>query len=267
MPSRAMMRITSLHNPSVQAIRRAIQTGRPLENGLIVAEGPHLLEEALRSTWCVEQIWTTVEGRKRYQELIESARVDVQETSARVFESLSGTMHSQQVLALLRKREWRWEDLAGQGALIVILDGIQDPGNAGTIVRSAEAFGATGVVLLSGCVNVANGKFLRAAAGSIFRMPFLEQVEIGHLLNLFEHSRLKRYALTTRAGKDLLNADFRGQTALAVGSEGGGLSPMLLEAAEPLSICTRIESLNAAVACSIALFEAARQRRGGYESV
>jgi TrmH family RNA methyltransferase len=263
-----MMRIISLHNPTVQAIRRAIQSGRPLENGLIVAEGPHLLEEALRSRWSVEQIWTTAEGRKRYQTLIESANVDVQETSERVFESLSGTLHPQQVLALLHKKEWEWEDLVRGTTLIVVLDGIQDPGNAGTIVRSAEAFGATGLVLLRGCVNVANGKFLRAAAGSIFRMPFLEHVEIDHLLNLFEHSSLKRYALTTRAGTDLLDADFRGDTVLAVGSEGGGLSPMLLEAAEPLSICTRIESLNAAVACSIALFEAARQRRRGrYEPV
>lgn len=130
----------------------------------------------------------------------------------------------------------------------------------GTIVRSAEAFGATGVVFLPGCAGIANGKFLRAAAGSIFRLPFVDDISAGYLLNLFEESGIKRYALTTRAGACLLDANFHAGIGLIVGSEGAGVSPELLDAAEPLSIPARVESLNAAVACSIALFEAARQR-------
>lgn len=255
------MQITSPQNSAAQAIRRAIRSGQPLENGLIAAEGPHLVEEALRGQWAIEQVWTTPEARERYRALLERTHARIQEVPARVFQSLTGTEHSQEVLALLRRRQWSWEEMSGPKALIVVLDGIQDPGNAGTIVRSAEAFGATGNVFLPGCVGIANGKFLRATAGSVFRMPVIDGLSADHLLNLFEQSGLRRYALTTRAGARLPSVDFRAGVALIVGSEGTGVSPELLHAAEEISIpAANVESLNAAVACSIALFEAARQR-------
>lgn len=128
-------------------------------------------------------------------------------------------------------------------------------------MRSAEAFGATGIILLRGCVGIANGKFLRATAGSVFRMPIIEGLAASHLLNLFEKTSLRRYALTARAGAHLPDADLREGVAFIVGSEGPGVSSELLRAAEEISIpAANVESLNAAVACSIALFEAARQR-------
>lgn len=259
------MPITSLQNAAVQAIRRAIRHGHPLEGGRIAAEGPHLVEEALGGCWPIEEVWTTPAGRQRYADLLARVhthfRAPVQETSTRIFQALSGTKHAQEILVLLRPRAWDWAELVRPDALIVVLDGIQDPGNAGTIVRSAEAFGATGVVFLAGTVGLANGKFLRASGGSIFRVPFLASVATNHLLNLFEQSDLKRYALTAQAGMSLPDADFRTRVVLAVGSEGAGISPHLLEASEAVSIpVPKVESLNAAVACSIALFEAARQR-------
>lgn len=255
------MTITSPKNAAVQELRRAIHEGRPLENGLIAAEGPHLVEEALRGEWPIEEVWTTPGGRERYGVLLERVPDRIVEVSARVFQSLSGNGQAQEVLALVRRREWSWEEMAGPKALIIVLDGIQDPGNAGTIVRSAEAFGATGAVFLAGTAGIANGKFLRASAGSVFRLPVIDHVSSGHLLNLFEQSLAKRYALTARAGARLPDADFRAGVALVVGTEGAGVSPELLRAAEGISIPTgQVESLNAAVACSIALFEAARQR-------
>jgi TrmH family RNA methyltransferase len=255
------MAITSPKNAAVQELRRAIHEGRPLENGLIAAEGPHLVEEALRGEWPIEEVWTTPAGRERYRALLERIPGRIVEVSARVFQSLSGSGQAQEVMALVRRRKWSWEEIAGSKPLIIVLDGIQDPGNAGTIIRSAEAFGATGVVFLPGTVGVANGKFLRASAGSIFRLPVIDRISSGHLLNLFEQSVAKRYALTARAGARLPDADFRAGVALVVGTEGAGVSPELLRAAERISIPTgKVESLNAAVACSIALFEAARQR-------
>jgi TrmH family RNA methyltransferase len=145
--------------------------------------------------------------------------------------------------------------------LVVVLDGVQDPGNAGTIVRSAEAFGAGGIVLLEGSVRVANGKFLRAAAGSIFRLPFLEAVERVEFIKRARSLGLTLYALAARGETSLQEADLRIPCALVVGGEGSGVSPELLAAGTVLSIPARkVESLNAAVAASIALFEAARQR-------
>jgi TrmH family RNA methyltransferase len=143
----------------------------------------------------------------------------------------------------------------------VILDGVQDPGNAGTIVRSAEAFGATGLIFLEGSVHVANGKFLRATAGSIFRLPFLENQSGSGLAARVRSAGKRLYALTAQGKASVGEADLRQPCALVVGSEAHGVSPELRSLAEAVRIPTaQVESLNAAVACSIALYEAARQR-------
>jgi TrmH family RNA methyltransferase len=123
------------------------------------------------------------------------------------------------------------------------------------MVRSAEAFGASGVALANGGVHLANGKFLRATAGSLFHLPYSERIAVEDLRSV------RIYALVSQAARPIQDADLRGPCALVVGNEGAGVSHELLRMAEPVSIPTRrVESLNAAVACSIALFEAQRQR-------
>src|SRR5690348_8086689 len=163
------MQITSAKNPTLQAIRRAARAGRPTDDGLVVAEGPHLVEEALRGTWHIEAILTTPHGRQRYEDLVEQVPGKVMEVSGRAFDSIKSTDTSQEILALLKPRVFTWESLIGDNALVVALDTLQDPGNVGTIIRSAEAFGATGIALIGNCAHIANGKVLRASAGSIFR--------------------------------------------------------------------------------------------------
>jgi TrmH family RNA methyltransferase len=165
------------------------------------------------------------------------------------------------MMALVRPRASTWADcLEGSGASI-ILDSVQDPGNAGTIVRSAEAFGAAGLIFLEGSVRVANGKFLRATAGSIFRMPFLENQKLAGLLAELQSCDRKLYALMPQGAMSVSEADLRQRCFIVVGSEAHGVCAELRARAEALRIpTTRVESLNAGVACSIVLFEAARQR-------
>ncbi len=255
------MQLTSTRNPLLQEIRRAAADGRPTEDGLIAVEGPHLVEEALRGEWAIRRIFVTPDAHERYAHLLRAAACEVVDVSARAFASTAATETTQEVLAMLQPRDWVWDELARKSALVVILDGVQDPGNAGTIVRSAEAFGATGVVFLKGCSRVANGKFLRATAGSIFRVPFLEGMAGADLIRHMRSSKLKLYALTPSTGTKIMAADLRGSCALAVGSEGAGVSSDILSEAQPLSIPTStVESLNAAVACSIVLFAAQQQR-------
>lgn len=255
------MPLTSAKNPLLQTIRRAARAGRPTDDGLIVAEGPHLVEEAMRGKWRVEEILLTPEGRMRYAGLVHRAECEVIEVSARAFASTAATESTQEVLALVRPCEWAWSEVTAASALVVVLDGIQDPGNAGTIVRSAEAFGATGVVLLKGCAGTANGKLLRASAGSIFRIPFLEGIAASELVAHIEASKLTFYALLPSGEMELSQAEFRGGCALAVGSEGAGVSTEIAAAAQGVRVPTgRVESLNVAIACSIALFSAQQQR-------
>ena len=255
------MHLSSPKNPKLQLIRRAACDGRPTADGLIVAEGPHLIAEALGSPWRIEQVFATARARDDHADLLARIDAEIVEISPRAFSSIASTETSQELLALLRPKTFTWPDLLAPSALLVVLDAIQDPGNAGAIVRSAEAFAATGLVLLPGCARVSNGKFLRAAAGSIFRLPYLESIALADLLARLAETGLALYALTPHAPTSLTAADLRLPCALAVGSEGQGLSPELLAHARPLSIpAIQVESLNAAVACSIALFEARRQR-------
>ena len=258
------MQLTSPKNPFLQSVRRAANDGRPTESGLVVAEGPHLTEEAVRSTskWIVERILTTTAGRERHAELLRRAKAEIIEISAQAFRSVSETGSNQEILALLRPPQWSRADAMGSDGPVVVLDGIQDPGNAGTIVRSAEAFCAGGVVFLEGSARVANGKLLRATAGSIFRVPFLEEISRTDLVAETRRRNLPLYALTPRGELTVTQADFRQPCVLAVGSEGGGISSEVLANARTVAVpVAKVESLNAAVACSIALFEAARQRR------
>ncbi len=245
MPARES--ILSVRHPLLKEVRRALEKAEPTPEGLTVIEGRHLLEEALRGPAVVEMMlapadWDAPAARVR--------RIDVPET---VLRQVASTESSPGVIALVRWPSWTLADLLAPPALVVILDGVQDPGNAGTILRSAEAFGATGVVFRQGSVSVRNPKLLRASAGSSFRFPTLAG---NHELPL------KLYAAHPHEGAAAAEVDWAQPCALAVGSEAHGVSPALLGSATPVRIPTgRVESLNAAVAASILLYQASQCRR------
>ena len=255
------MPLTSTKNPFLQNIRRAITSGRTTEDGRIVIEGPHLVQEALRSSWHLDQIIITPNGRDRHSQLLSKIHAELTEIPSRAFESLSGTETSQEIMAVVTPPIYQWKDCFTSPGVALVLDGIQDPGNAGTIVLSAEAFGASGLIFLEGSVHVPNGKFLRATAGSIFRLPYLEYQKRPALMANLRAANRRLFALTAKAPTSLIQAAFLEPSAIVVGSEAHGVSPELLACATGLRIPTsQVESLNAAVACSIALFEVARQR-------
>jgi TrmH family RNA methyltransferase len=255
------MHLTSAKNPFLQSVRRAVTSGRAMDDGRIVIEGPHLLYEVLRSRWTLDQLIVTPNGLERHSQLVSKIRADVTEIPARAFEALAGTETSQEIMALVTPPRGTWADILNSSGLTLVLDGIQDPGNAGTMVRSAEAFGAGGLVFMEGSVHAANGKFLRATAGSIFRLPYLENQKRPHLMAQLRSRDLKLYSLAAEAGTALSQVDLRLPCAIVVGNEASGVSPELRACSEGLRIPTaQVESLNAAVACSIVLFEAARQR-------
>ncbi len=257
------MDLSSPHNAILKNIRRAVSRGIAMDCGCVAAEGPHLLSEALAagSKWIVKRVFTTPAGHARHAGLLQSARIEPTQVSARAFRSIASTETTQEIIALLQPRTWSWPELLAGPGLIVLLDGMQDPGNAGAIVRSAEAFGAAGLIFLHGSAHITNGKLLRATAGSIFRLPFIEGIERAEALTRLDADGRVIYALASKNGTPISRANFRSRSSLVVGSEGHGISAEILLRAQAVSVPTqRIESLNAAVACSIALFEAARQR-------
>jgi TrmH family RNA methyltransferase len=186
----------------------------------------------------------------------------VLEVEDNLFSRLSATEATQGVLTLVRIPEWSWDDLFRDQPLVVILDGLQDPGNAGNIARAAEAFGATGVVFLKGSVSPRNGKALRASAGSLFRVPFLTRVETYDLFEVLRRHGVELHVALACGDMEASNADLTRPCAIVIGSEGQGASPTLVRASRPLWIATSgVESLNAALAAGILLYEARRQRQ------
>lgn len=253
--------LSSSRNPLLQEIRRAAADGRSTDGGLLVAEGPHLVEELLRSSWQLHTLVVTSETLPAWETRARGADVETIVLPSKTFSAISSTEATQGVLALVRPSRWEWKDLKSDRALVVALDGLQDPGNAGTIMRSAEAFGATGIVFLTGSVRIANSKLMRAAAGSLFRLPYLESVEREVLLRNAQSDGLSIYSLSAGHNRSISDVRWTEACVIIVGSEGAGVSETVSRAAEHVSIPTgRVESLNAGVACSIALFEASRQR-------
>lgn len=254
--------ITSTHNPMLKEIRRAVARGGLTNDGLCVAEGYHLLEEALRSGLEIPAIVATEAAMSAAAALVENGeKTRFLTTSEALFGDFSTTENSQGLITLVRPPAWREEDLFPASALVLVLDGIQDPGNAGTLIRSAEAFGATGVLLLKGCVNPWNPKALRASAGSLFRLPVLDLVTPDDAIAAFASRELPLWTMITEEGLALRQADLSAGCGIAVGSESHGISAGIRRFSKGLTIPTRsVESLNAATAGSIVLYEAARQR-------
>ena len=173
-----------------------------------------------------------------------------------VFAGLSSTETPQGVLALVRLRSWTLEQVVANSSLLVVLDGVQDPGNAGAILRAAEAFGASGAIFLKGSVSPHNSKCMRGSAGSVFRVPVAAGVDAGEFLAC----KLPLFAADPRGSRAIAEADLKSPCALVLGAEGRGVSAAVAAAATGLRIPTAVvESLNAAVAAGILLYEARRQ--------
>jgi TrmH family RNA methyltransferase len=181
-----------------------------------------------------------------------------------VFKSAVDTESPQGVAALVFPREYTLQGiLAVPDALLVITAGIQDPGNLGTIVRSAEAFGASGAILGEQTVSRFNAKAIRASAGSIFRLPSVAS-NLRDAVKELRKSGFRLVGTSSHKGVPLDQAKLTGSVVLVIGSEGSGLSHELIAQMDELvSIphSATVESLNAGVAASVLLYEASRQRR------
>lgn len=258
--------ISSVANPLLKDVRRAIARGGLTGDGLCIAETFHLLEESLRSDCAVK----VVLAARSVQSAVEAhvrrlAGIRMAVLPDALFQGLAGTETSQGVMALIEPPSWTLEQLFRGRSLVVVLDGVQDPGNAGAIARAAEAFGATGIMFLKGTVSPFNPKTLRAAAGSLFRLPFVHSLD-----SELAHAALHQNKVDVYAGvpfrnenhiKSLVDVDLTRKCAVIIGNEGRGVSLSLHAGAIDLAIPTvGVESLNAAMAASVVLYEARRQR-------
>jgi TrmH family RNA methyltransferase len=256
--------ISSRTNARVKQLRAAFTGHARLSGGMVAIEGDHLLEEALRSGMVLKTVF--VSERREVPKMVPRG-VEVMRLTEEVFGGVVETQSPQGVAALLVPPVFSVEDVVGRGSaapLILVAVGLQDPGNLGTLVRSAEAFGASGVLTTPGTVSAWNQKALRASVGSVFRVPVVA-VTASDMEEL-KRGGLRLIAAVGSDGADVIAAqemDFRGACAVMIGNEGAGLAADWIEMSDArVTIpCTGpVESLNAAVAGSLLLYEAGRQR-------
>ena len=260
-----LRRVSSRQNMRVKELRRLFQETRPNQKGQVAIEGAHLLKEAIRSGLRLETVFFSDSARERAHKLIPqlSSHAELLLLSDEVFASAVPTETPQGVAALVLVKTYALDDaLSASPAMVIVSAGLQDPGNLGTIARSAEAFGATGILLGEGTVSQWNWKALRASAGSMFRVPAVK-VKLAATIREVKTRGVRVLATSSHKGTVISQANLQGPVALLVGNEGSGLPKDLLAQADEIVAIpqsSRVESLNAGIAASIILYEAARQR-------
>ena len=257
-------RISSRQNAIVKRFRDVARGARP---DLMLLDGEHLLSEAIRSGIRIETV--AFAGRVDDTQLAgtaERAGAEIFDVTDQVLAAISPVRTPSGVVAIAARRAASLDDVfAARAALVVILSGVQDPGNVGAAIRTAEGCGATGVVCCGATADPFGWKALRGAMGSAFRLPVAAREPVAEVIAQARAGGIHVFAATARDGTPPSDCDLRQPAAILFGSEGRGLPEHLVASADArmtIPMHPPVESLNVAVAAAIVLYEAARQRRG-----
>jgi len=269
-----LRRIEGRHNPLIKQLRQAFAHAELTAAGDCAIEGLRILEEAIRSGLRYSAVFFRESAQDRASRLLPQigAQVETLLLPDKLFDSLVPSESPQGVAALVRLKEFSLDDISERLHVgpIVVLASLQDPGNLGTILRSSEAFGSAGVILGESTVSPFNSKVVRASAGSVFRLPIVHghgESRTAKLEEISEKLRaqgIRQIATSSHKGTPLDQADLKTPAAIFFGNEGSGLPrDLMAKMDESIAIphTAQVESLNAGVAASIVLYEAARQRR------
>jgi len=260
-----LRRIEGRHNSLIKVLRQAFQHGELTATGECAIEGFRVIEEALRSGLRFRAVFVSESGQSRAARLLPQigAHVETVLLPDKLFASAVPSETPQGLAALVHVKTHPVDELlesTSTGPLLVVA-GLQDPGNLGTILRSAEAFGAAGVVCGEGTVSIYNSKVVRASAGSAFRLSVVK-VDLKTLIPALKARGFRLVATSSHKGTALPQAALGRQIAIFIGNEGAGVDKKLLSQMDELIMIPhspRVESLNAGIAASIILYEAARR--------
>lgn len=231
------------------------------EQGRFIIEGIRLIEEGIREGFVEYILYSSKLLDTNGAGRIQDSGVKMYEVSHDILKELCDTQNPQGAAAVAIKPENTSYNLKGD--FLVVADGIQDPGNLGTIIRTSDAAGADGVIILKGTVDAYNSKTLRSTMGSVFHIPIICCDSIESLADNLKKSGFAIYASSLEGSEIIYDCDFKGRLAIIIGNEANGIPE------EHIRLCThkikipmagRAESLNAASAAAIIIYEAVRQR-------
>ncbi len=264
--------ITSTANAKVKRLLNLKRKRKAREEeGVFLVEGLRMAEEAAGQD--IQELYVSdsfyLKEPALTSQIAEAGGVQPEVLSDSVFAHVSDTQTPQGILLVLSQKTYGLDDLLrpavkGEAPLLLILENLQDPGNLGTLFRTVEAAGATGIVLSRDCVDLYNPKVIRSTMGAVYRMPFCYAEELPQAMEEIRKDGIRIFAADL-TGTDVYDSeDYRGPSAFLVGNEGNGLTQEALSAADArirIPMQGQVESLNASVAGALLLFEAARQRR------
>lgn len=264
-------RIESLKNPLVRRLIALQTPARARQEGVFVLEGSRAVAEVCEP-WIVESIWvsdTFLNKNPGYIEKIVKSKdlsgqkTDMYQVPDTVFAKIAETMNPQGVLAVVQRYDYTTKDMEAVNGLWIVLENLQDPGNAGTILRTADACGATGILCTKGTVDFYNSKVVRAAMGSLFHIPFVTMENMESIVDFVKAQNAELIGTHLRTDHSHLDVSYAGPTAIIVGNEGSGMTE------KAAAMCTKLvripmpgraESLNASVAAAVMMYEVVRQR-------
>jgi len=259
--------IAGRHNARLKELRQAFRRAELTSGGECAIEGVKLIEEALRHAPQIVTIFFSESARPLAEKLLPQIgeRIETLVLPDALFKSVVSSETPQGVAALVKLPAFTVQQLLDrvQDGALVVVSGLQDPGNLGTIMRSAEAFDAAGVFLTEGTVSPYNSKVLRGSAGSIFRLP-LAKIASLELISLLRAKGVRLLATSSHKGTPLSEANWNPPIAIFIGNEGAGLPREIMHQMDETLVIPQsepVESLNAGVAASIVLYECARNRK------
>lgn len=264
-----MKEITSSSNPILKEVKSLYKKKERYNRGLFLIEGVKIVEECIHSNGNISYILISDDllnstGGGELFELIQKKRYETIHVSANLLREVADTENPQGILAVVKINSTSIEQiLKVENKFIIILDGLQDPGNLGTIIRTADAFKSSGVIMTEGCVDVYNPKVIRSTMGSIFHVPTFYTDNKIEFVNTLRDEGVEVYTTSLEGENYIYEVDFKKDFAIVIGNEANGVSKELMSLANCLikiPMRGKAESLNAAIATSIIMYEAARQR-------
>ncbi|MBI5076630.1 MAG: RNA methyltransferase [Nitrospirae bacterium] len=260
------VKISSAANQYIKDVIQIREKRAKFRHAAFLVEGPHLVEMALASGSQIKEVFVTEAfiNAKEHRALMGKIAAAIFEVSEQLLEKITDTETPQGIVALAGYKPDTLDTLTlKETPLIVVIDAIQDPGNLGTIIRTADAAGADAVILLPGSCDAFMPKVIRATAGSLFNIPIV-YAEPAAFVDWLSKRNIQLAVTAADAEKTIFEADLSGNIAIAFGNEAHGVSDQLRKAADlslNIPILGKAESLNVATSAAICLYEAVRQRK------
>lgn len=265
-----MIEITSSSNSTIKEVRSLYRRKERWKNKLFIVEGVKMIEECIDRNYHLsyiiycDDLFQVQGGKELFQKIESSYRLI--NVPRELYKEISDTENPQGVLAVSK---FNVEDVKNidmdEKPFVLLLDKVQDPGNLGTIIRSADAFGVHGIILTEGCVDIYNPKVVRATMGSIFRVAIYHEENAIETVKSLKEKGMKIFSTSLDESEDLQNVDFKESSMFIIGNESQGVSRPLNDLADKLIRIPMIgeaESLNVAIATSIIMYEAMKGRKG-----